>query len=103
MTATTQNTRAAVSTKNFDASERNPCDEFMRLPRDRRPSNGTTKFKWLVALKTYTPMWVVSTPQMRSNALISWAHVTTARLETTLCGIALRNPIIAASGTFGYG
>ncbi|MFL6446298.1 MAG: dihydroorotate dehydrogenase [Bryobacteraceae bacterium] len=25
------------------------------------------------------------------------------RLETTLCGIKLRNPIIAASGTFGYG
>jgi dihydroorotate dehydrogenase (NAD+) catalytic subunit len=29
--------------------------------------------------------------------------VSTARLETTLCGIALRNPVIAASGTFGYG
>jgi dihydroorotate dehydrogenase (NAD+) catalytic subunit len=29
--------------------------------------------------------------------------VTTSRLETTLCGIALRNPVIAASGTFGYG
>lgn len=25
------------------------------------------------------------------------------RLATTLCGIALRNPIFAASGTFGYG
>jgi dihydroorotate dehydrogenase (NAD+) catalytic subunit len=25
------------------------------------------------------------------------------RLETTLCGIKLRNPILAASGTFGYG
>jgi dihydroorotate dehydrogenase (NAD+) catalytic subunit len=25
------------------------------------------------------------------------------RLATTLCGIALRNPVIAASGTFGYG
>jgi dihydroorotate dehydrogenase (NAD+) catalytic subunit len=24
-------------------------------------------------------------------------------LETTLCGIALRNPVLAASGTFGYG
>jgi dihydroorotate dehydrogenase (NAD+) catalytic subunit len=40
---------------------------------------------------------------MRSNALISWAQVTTGRLDTTLCGIVLRNPIIAASGTFGYG
>jgi dihydroorotate dehydrogenase (NAD+) catalytic subunit len=29
--------------------------------------------------------------------------VTTTRLQTTLCGIALRNPVIAASGTFGYG
>lgn len=27
----------------------------------------------------------------------------TNRLETTLCGITLRNPVIAASGTFGYG
>jgi dihydroorotate dehydrogenase (NAD+) catalytic subunit len=26
-----------------------------------------------------------------------------ARLETTLCGITLRNPVIAASGTFAYG
>ena len=26
-----------------------------------------------------------------------------ARLATTLCGIKLRNPVIAASGTFGYG
>lgn len=25
------------------------------------------------------------------------------RLETTLCGIRLRNPVLAASGTFGYG
>jgi len=25
------------------------------------------------------------------------------KLETTLCGIALRNPVLAASGTFGYG
>jgi dihydroorotate dehydrogenase (NAD+) catalytic subunit len=25
------------------------------------------------------------------------------RLETTLCGIQLRNPVLAASGTFGYG
>jgi dihydroorotate dehydrogenase (NAD+) catalytic subunit len=38
-----------------------------------------------------------------TSTLLSWAQVTTARLETTLCGIALRNPIIAASGTFGYG
>jgi len=26
-----------------------------------------------------------------------------ARLTTSLCGIALRNPVLAASGTFGYG
>jgi dihydroorotate dehydrogenase (NAD+) catalytic subunit len=26
-----------------------------------------------------------------------------SRLETTLCGIRLRNPVLAASGTFGYG
>lgn len=26
-----------------------------------------------------------------------------SRLATTLCGIALRNPVLAASGTFGYG
>jgi dihydroorotate dehydrogenase (NAD+) catalytic subunit len=26
-----------------------------------------------------------------------------ARLAVTLCGIALRNPVLAASGTFGYG
>jgi dihydroorotate dehydrogenase (NAD+) catalytic subunit len=25
------------------------------------------------------------------------------RLETTLCGITLKNPVLAASGTFGYG
>lgn len=29
--------------------------------------------------------------------------MTSPRLATTLCGIALRNPVIAASGTFGYG
>jgi dihydroorotate dehydrogenase (NAD+) catalytic subunit len=29
--------------------------------------------------------------------------VTFPRLETTLCGISLRNPVIAASGTFAYG
>ena len=26
-----------------------------------------------------------------------------ARLATSLCGIALRNPVLAASGTFAYG
>jgi dihydroorotate dehydrogenase (NAD+) catalytic subunit len=26
-----------------------------------------------------------------------------ARLKTTLCGITLKNPVLAASGTFGYG
>jgi dihydroorotate dehydrogenase (NAD+) catalytic subunit len=26
-----------------------------------------------------------------------------ARLETEICGIGLRNPVIAASGTFAYG
>src|ERR1039457_6316597 len=26
-----------------------------------------------------------------------------ARLAVSLCGIALRNPVLAASGTFGYG
>jgi len=26
-----------------------------------------------------------------------------AALATSLCGIALRNPVIAASGTFAYG
>jgi len=26
-----------------------------------------------------------------------------SRLETTLCGIPLKNPVLAASGTFGYG
>src|SRR5208283_2208908 len=25
------------------------------------------------------------------------------RLETTLCGVPLKNPVLAASGTFGYG
>jgi dihydroorotate dehydrogenase (NAD+) catalytic subunit len=29
--------------------------------------------------------------------------VSSARLATTLCGISLRNPVIAASGTFAYG
>jgi dihydroorotate dehydrogenase (NAD+) catalytic subunit len=29
--------------------------------------------------------------------------MTSARLQTELCGIALRNPVIAASGTFAYG
>jgi len=29
--------------------------------------------------------------------------MTDERLATTLCGIRLRNPVIAASGTFGYG
>lgn len=28
---------------------------------------------------------------------------TTSALETTLCGVPLRNPILTASGTFGYG
>ena len=30
-------------------------------------------------------------------------RMTSGRLETRFCGIALRNPVIAASGTFGYG
>ncbi len=29
--------------------------------------------------------------------------MTSSRLATSLCGIALKNPVIAASGTFGYG
>jgi dihydroorotate dehydrogenase (NAD+) catalytic subunit len=29
--------------------------------------------------------------------------MTSSRLQTSLCGIALRNPVLAASGTFGYG
>ena len=29
--------------------------------------------------------------------------MTASPLATTLCGIQLRNPVIAASGTFGYG
>ena len=29
--------------------------------------------------------------------------MTWTRLQTTLCGILLRNPVIAASGTYGYG
>src|SRR5687767_8429077 len=29
--------------------------------------------------------------------------MTSGRLETRFCGIVLRNPVIAASGTFGYG
>jgi dihydroorotate dehydrogenase (NAD+) catalytic subunit len=29
--------------------------------------------------------------------------VTSARLSTALCGIPLRNPVVTASGTFGYG
>jgi dihydroorotate dehydrogenase (NAD+) catalytic subunit len=29
--------------------------------------------------------------------------MTSARLQTELCGISLRNPVIAASGTFAYG
>ncbi|MCZ2154934.1 MAG: dihydroorotate dehydrogenase [Bryobacterales bacterium] len=29
--------------------------------------------------------------------------MTASRLATTLCGVPLKNPIIAASGTFGYG
>jgi dihydroorotate dehydrogenase (NAD+) catalytic subunit len=29
--------------------------------------------------------------------------MTSGRLETNFCGIRLRNPVIAASGTFGYG
>ncbi len=29
--------------------------------------------------------------------------MTSGRLETRFCGMALRNPVIAASGTFGYG
>ena len=27
----------------------------------------------------------------------------TPSLETNLCGVTLRNPVLAASGTFGYG
>ena len=29
--------------------------------------------------------------------------MTYTRLATTLCGIHLKNPVLAASGTFGYG
>lgn len=29
--------------------------------------------------------------------------MTSSRLQTSLCGIPLRNPVLAASGTFGYG
>lgn len=37
--------------------------------------------------------------------LIFWAKVpySSGRLETSLCGVRLRNPVIAASGTFAYG
>lgn len=31
------------------------------------------------------------------------ASPTSVRLATTLCGVALRNPVLAASGTFAYG
>ena len=31
------------------------------------------------------------------------SNVEAAALETSLCGIRLRNPVLAASGTFGYG
>jgi dihydroorotate dehydrogenase (NAD+) catalytic subunit len=38
-----------------------------------------------------------------AGPLLFWAQVTSSRLETTLCGIRLRNPVLAASGTFAYG
>jgi dihydroorotate dehydrogenase (NAD+) catalytic subunit len=31
------------------------------------------------------------------------SRVSSTRLATTVCGITLRNPVLAASGTFGYG
>jgi dihydroorotate dehydrogenase (NAD+) catalytic subunit len=40
---------------------------------------------------------------MGSNGVAILTEVTSSRLQTTLCGIALRNPVIAASGTFAYG
>ncbi|HET8547036.1 MAG TPA: dihydroorotate dehydrogenase [Bryobacteraceae bacterium] len=38
-------------------------------------------------------------------SLIFWAEVPSSsrRLETSVCGVPLRNPVIAASGTFAYG
>ena len=32
-----------------------------------------------------------------------FVSIPTSRLATNLCGIALKNPVLAASGTFGYG
>ncbi len=40
---------------------------------------------------------------LQNGAKIASANMHTTRLATTLCGIVLRNPVLAASGTFGYG
>lgn len=39
----------------------------------------------------------------RSWQAANRVEMTDQRLATTLCGIELRNPVLAASGTFGYG
>ena len=36
-------------------------------------------------------------------ARLNVSSMAASRLETTLCGIRLRSPVLAASGTFGYG
>ena len=40
-----------------------------------------------------------------NESFLEWvqALMTSSRLRTSLCGIQMRNPVIAASGTFGYG
>ena len=35
--------------------------------------------------------------------MLNLDEMESARLATTLCGIPLRNPVLAASGTYGYG
>jgi len=39
----------------------------------------------------------------RLKLWLSKSKMAKPRVATTLCGIALRNPVLAASGTFGYG
>jgi dihydroorotate dehydrogenase (NAD+) catalytic subunit len=44
-------------------------------------------------------------PHPDNEWFLEWAQalMSSSRLKTSLCGIPMRNPVIAASGTFGYG
>ena len=67
----------------------------------RRGSSSRRSEPW-ISRRRWRARWAWRRPRRRPAAC--WARRwRNDACETTLCGIALRNPVLAASGTFGYG